>query len=86
MILITSRANIAMLNCGGKIDPSTVASGAAVIPRLRPVSDQIRRLFNSEAFSTSQRKYNGLFSITALGAGGCEPKNWTNPAPPSMLT
>lgn len=61
-------------------------SGAAAIPRLRPVSDQIWRLFNTNAFSTSQRNYNVLFSFTALAAGGCESKTWTNPAPPSMLT
>ena len=61
-------------------------SGAAAIPHLRPVSDQIWRLFNTKAFSSSQRSYNGLFSFTALAAGGCETKTWTNPAPPSMLT
>ena len=65
---------------------SCCKSGAAVIPRLRPVSGHNWRIFNSEEFSTSQRKYNGLLSYTALGARGCEPKTWANPAPPSMLT
>ena len=61
-------------------------SGAAVIPRLRPVNDHIWRLFSSKEFSYYQRKYNGLFSFTALGAGGCDNRTWTNPKPPSMLT
>ena len=37
-------------------------------------------------FRTYQRKYNGLFSFTALAAGDCESRAWTNPKPPSMLT
>lgn len=61
-------------------------SGAAEIPRLRPVSNHIWRLFSSPEFSTYQRNYNGLFSFTALAAGGCESRTWTNPKPPAMLT
>ena len=39
--------------------------------RLHLASLQFRRI------STYQRKYNGLFSFTALGAGGCERRTWT---------
>ena len=34
-----------------------------------------------------QRAYNGLFSFTALGAGGVDKRSWTQPdRGPSMLT
>ena len=32
-----------------------------------------------------ERRYNGMFSFTALGAGGIEERSWTEPRPPSML-
>ena len=43
-------------------------------------------LFRSANFQNSQRSYNCLFSLTALGAGGIEKRTWTEPRPPTMLT
>lgn len=89
--LLNDPNNITCQHCGSQLwkeerSLNCCKSGAAAIPRLRPVSDHIWHLFNSREFSTYQRKYNGLFSFTALAAGGCENGTWTNPKPPSMLT
>ena len=83
--------NITCTHCGAQLWReerilNCCKSGAAVIPRLRPVSDHIWRLFSSKEFSNYQRKCNRLFSFTALGAGGCDNRTWTDPKPPSMLT
>ena len=41
----------------------------------------------SKEFQRAQRGYNGLFSFTALGAGGVDKRSWTQPnRGPSMLT
>ena len=43
--------------------------------------------FASKEFQRAQRGYNGLFSFTALGAGGVDKRMWTQPKRgPSMLT
>ena len=43
--------------------------------------------FTSKEFQRAQRGYNGLFSFTALGAGGVDRRSWTQPdGGPSMLT
>ena len=35
--------------------------------------------FRGNQFQREQRAYNGLFSFTALGAGGIDKKSWTQP-------
>ena len=43
-------------------------------------------MFSPNDFRRSQRKYNGLFAFTALGAGGLDKRTWIQLSPPSMLT
>ena len=89
-LVLHGHNNITCTHCGAQLwrEKRTLnccKSGAAVIPRLRPVSGHIWRLFSSPEFSNYQRKFNGLFSFTALDAGGCDNRTWANPKPPSML-
>ena len=53
---------------------------------LKSVGPSLWNLFNLTEFRNSERKYNSLFSFTALGTGGLEKRTWTQPSPPSMLT
>ncbi|CAN0285153.1 unnamed protein product, partial [Ectocarpus sp. 4 AP-2014] len=57
---------------------------SAILP-LKPIPQHLRSIFQSAAFKNVQRRYNGLFSFTALGAGGVEKRTWAGAAPPSML-
>ncbi len=62
-------------------------SGKYTIPALKPVPSNLMAIFTSKHFQKAQRAYNGLFSFTALGAGGIEKKTWTHPRQgQSMLT
>ena len=57
------------------------------IPASKPVPPELMNTFTSEEFQRAQRGYNGLFSFTALGAGGIDKISWTQPdRGPSMLT
>ena len=47
-------------------------NGKYTIPPLKPVPPELMNIFTSKEFQTAQRGYNGLFSFTALGAGGVE--------------
>ena len=59
-------------------------NGKYTIPALKPVPPELMNTFTGEEF---QRAYNGLFSFTALGAGGVDKRSWTQPdRGPSMLT
>lgn len=60
--------------------------GKDVVAPLTAISPELWNIFNSSAFRANQRKYNGIFAFTALGAGGLQKRTWTQPAPPSMLT
>ena len=60
--------------------------GRSAIHPLLPVPPDLMNLFRSANFQNSQRRYNCLFSFTALGAGGIEKRTWTEPRPPTMLT
>ena len=62
---------------------SCCQSGKQAIHPLLPVPSHIQY---TPTFQDAQRSYNGLFSFTALGAGGIDRRTWTQPAPPSMLT
>lgn len=59
--------------------------GRSAIHPLKPIPQHMNSLFQSASFRNVQRSYNGLFSFTALGAGGIEKRTWTEAAPPSML-
>ena len=60
--------------------------GRSAIHRLKPIPQTLLSLFQTARFRESQRAYNGLFSFTALGAGGIENRSWTQGKPPTMLT
>ncbi|CAN0014081.1 unnamed protein product, partial [Pylaiella littoralis] len=66
------------LNCCNK--------GKYAIPRLRSVPGDLMQLFSTSHFRKNQRRYNGMFSFTALGAGGIEKRTWTQPRGKSILT
>lgn len=59
--------------------------GRSAIHPLKIVPESVNSIFRSASFRKAQRRYNGLFSFTALGAGGMEKRTWTEPGPPSML-
>ena len=62
-------------------------NGKCTIPALKPVPPELMNIFTCKEFQTAQRGYNGLFSFTALGAGGVDKIIWTQPIRgPSMLT
>lgn len=65
---------------------SCCQSGKQAIHPLLPVPSHIQYIFDTPTFQDAQRSCNGLFSFTALGAGGIDRRTWTQPAPPSMLT
>lgn len=60
--------------------------GEYAIHGLHDIPPSLYELFRSPEFSRNQRKYNSLFSFTALAAGGMQKSTWTQPSPPSMLT
>jgi len=62
-------------------------NGKYTIPALKPVPPELMNTFTSKEFQRAQRGYNGLFSFTALGAGGVDKRSWTQlNRGPSMLT
>lgn len=65
---------------------SCCANGEYAIHRLRDVPIRIWDIYHSAAFRRDQRKYNSLFSFTALSAGGLRKATWTQPHGASMLT
>lgn len=54
-------------------------NGKYTIPSLQPVPQHLMSVFRSSQFQRAQRAYNGLFSFTALGAGGVDKRSWTQP-------
>lgn len=53
---------------------------------MKPASAELLNIFSSNKYRGAQRGYNGLFSFTALGAGGIQKRSWTQPQKgPSML-
>ena len=60
--------------------------GEYAVEGLTDIPDFLLNIFQSADFRTNQRKYNSLFSFTALAAGGMEKRTWTNPPFNSMLT
>lgn len=61
-------------------------NGKYAIHKLREVPLHIWNIYNTTEFQRNQRKYNSLFSFTALSAGGLRKQTWTQPYGPSMLT
>ena len=59
------------------------SNGKYVVELLLPLPPDIARLFQTRHFLTNQRRYNGLFSFTAMGAAPSP--TWTQPSYPSML-
>ncbi|CAM9337287.1 unnamed protein product, partial [Scytosiphon promiscuus] len=57
--------------------------GKYVIEPLTPLPPDILTMFESRHFLLNQRRYNGLFSFTAMGAAPTP--TWTQPSYPSML-
>ena len=53
--------------------------GKYAIPSLKPVPPELMTTFRGNRFQRGQKAYNGLFSFTALGAGGIDKKSWTRP-------
>lgn len=66
--------------------PNCCNNGRQTINRLIPMPPHLSQIFRTPHFRGAQRRYNGLFSFTALGAGGIQKRTWTQPNPPSMLT
>ena len=66
------------LNCCNK--------GKSCIHPLQSIPHHLMALFETTKFISAQRRYNGLFGFTALGAGCIQKKTWTEPPAPSMLT
>lgn len=60
--------------------------GNYAINPLHQVEPHLWEIFHSQEFRNNQRRYNSLFSFTALAADGSQKRTWTNPAAPSMLT
>ncbi|CAN0028631.1 unnamed protein product, partial [Ectocarpus sp. 8 AP-2014] len=61
-------------------------NGKYAIHKLREFPLHIWHIYNTTEFQRNQRKYNSLFSFTALSAGGLRKQTWTQPYAPSMLT
>lgn len=59
------------------------SNGSYVVEPLLPLPDDITSLYQQRTFLRNQRKYNGLFAFTALGASPSP--TWTQPSYPSML-
>ncbi|CAN0041699.1 unnamed protein product, partial [Laminaria digitata] len=60
--------------------------GAYAINPLQDVDPELWETFHSQEFHNNQRRYNSLFSFTALAADGVQKRTWTNPSAPTMLT
>ena len=52
-------------------------NGKYTIPAFKPVPPELMNTFTSKELERAQRGYNGLFSFTALGAGGVDKISWT---------
>jgi len=50
------------------------------------IPSHLQDIFGSAKFRSAQRRYNGLFAFTGLGAGGIEKRSWTQPAPSMLLS
>lgn len=61
-------------------------NGKYAINKLKEVPLNIWDIYNTSEFQRHQRKYNSLFSFTALRAGGLRTQTWTQPSGSSMLT
>jgi len=59
------------------------SGGKYVVEPLVPLPAHIEDLFKTKHFQQNQRRYNGLFSFTAMGAAPSP--TWTQPNPPSCL-
>ena len=59
------------------------SSGKYVVEPLIPLSSDVEELYKTKHFLQNQRRYNGLFSFTAMGAAPTP--TWTQPSYPSML-
>ena len=59
------------------------SNGKYVVEPLIPLPAEISQLFQTKHFLENQRRYNGLFSFTAMGADPSP--TWTQPSYPSML-
>ena len=46
---------------------------------LQPVSPELVNIFSNKKFRRAQRRYSGLVSFTAIGAGGIQKRTWTEP-------
>lgn len=69
--MLWKEERIARYNCCNK--------GISAIHALEPIPDNLRSVFQSASVRNGQRRYNGLFSFSALGAGGMEKRAWTQP-------
>ena len=59
------------------------SNGTYVVEPLQTLPEDIAFLYRQRAFLQNQRKCNGLFAFTALGASPSP--TWTQPSYPSML-
>ncbi len=59
------------------------SSGKYVVQPLVPLPPHIEEIYQTKHFLQNQRRYNGLFSFTAMGAAPSP--TWTQPSYPSML-
>ena len=53
---------------------------------LKDVNPELWETFHSREFHNNQRRYNSLFSFTALAADGMQKRTWTNPSASTPLT
>ena len=60
--------------------------GRSAMPRLRPIPQNLISIFSSARFRAGQRRYNGSFAFTGLGAGGIKKRTWTGLPAPFTLT
>lgn len=65
---------------------SCCKNGEYAIHKLRDIPLNVWNVYNTPEFRQNQRKYNSLFSFTALSAGGVQKRTWTQPSGVSMLT
>lgn len=59
------------------------SNGKYVVEPLIPLPEDVESLYTTRHFLQHQRRYNGLFSFTAMGAAPSP--TWTQPSYPSML-
>ncbi|CAM9593321.1 unnamed protein product, partial [Ectocarpus fasciculatus] len=59
------------------------SNGKYVAEPLLPLPDYVEQMYTTRHFLENQRRYNGLFSFTAMGAAPSP--TWTQPSYPSML-